>query len=87
MPNYQKMYLIAVSAMADALDELDKLNIGAANEVLTEALYHVEEVYITQGEDDSDTSSDTSYGSEPSEPPRRIRYCFYLTIPKKRSII
>lgn len=69
MPNYQKMYLIAVSAMADALDELDKLNIGAAKEFLKEALYHAEEVYITQGEDDSDTSSDTSDGSEPSEPP------------------
>lgn len=45
MPNFQKMYLIAAGAIADALDELDKLNIG-------EALYHAEEVYISQGEDD-----------------------------------
>ena len=32
MPNYQKMYLIAAGAIADALDELDKLNIGTAKE-------------------------------------------------------
>ena len=51
MPNYQKMYLIAAGAIADALDDLDKLNLGTAKERLREALYHAEEVYITQGED------------------------------------
>ena len=52
MPNFQKMYLIAAGAIADALDELDKLNIGTAKDCLREALYHAEEVYISQGEDD-----------------------------------
>lgn len=51
MPNFQKMYLIAAGAIADALDSLDKLNIGTAKERLREALYHEEEVYISQGED------------------------------------
>ena len=51
MPDFQKMYLIAAGAIADALDELDKLNAGTAKERLREALYHAEEVYISQGED------------------------------------
>lgn len=51
MPGFQKMYLIAAGAIANALDELDKLNIGTAKERLREALYHAEEVYISQGED------------------------------------
>ncbi|WP_300754738.1 hypothetical protein [uncultured Oscillibacter sp.] len=51
MPDFQKMYLIAAGAIADALDELDKLNAGTAKERLREALYHVEEVYVSQGED------------------------------------
>lgn len=54
MPDFQKMYLIATGAIADALDDLDKLNIGTAKERLREALYHAEEVYISQGEDDPD---------------------------------
>ena len=52
MPNFQKMYFIAAGAIADALDEMDKLNVGTAKERLREALYHAEEVYISQGEDD-----------------------------------
>ncbi|WP_297300953.1 hypothetical protein [uncultured Oscillibacter sp.] len=51
MPDFQKMYLIAAGAIADALDELDRLNTGTAKERLREALYHAEEVYISQGED------------------------------------
>lgn len=54
MPNFQKMYLIAAGAIADALDSLDKLNIGTAKERLREALYHAEEVYISQREDNPD---------------------------------
>lgn len=56
MPNFQKMYFIAAGAIADALDDLDKLNIGTAKESLREALCHTEEVYISQGEDDPDDS-------------------------------
>ena len=36
MPDFQKMYLIAAGAIADALDELDKLNAGTAKERLRE---------------------------------------------------
>ena len=50
MPSFQKMYLIVAGAIADALDELDKLNIGTAKERLREALYYAEEVYVSQGE-------------------------------------
>lgn len=52
MPNYQKMYAIAFNAISDALEELDKLNIGAAREHLREAQFHMEELYISQDEED-----------------------------------
>ena len=59
MPNFQKMYFIAAGAIADALDEMDKLNVGTAKERLREALYHAEEVYISQGEDGPDDSPES----------------------------
>ena len=34
MPDYRKMYAIAFNAISDALEELDKLNIGVAKECL-----------------------------------------------------
>ena len=34
------MYAIAFNAISDALEELDKLNIGAAKECLKEAQFH-----------------------------------------------
>ncbi len=52
MPNYQKMYAIAFNAISDALEELDKLNIGAAKERLREAQFHTEKIYISQDEED-----------------------------------
>jgi hypothetical protein len=42
-----------------ALDEPDKLNIGTAKERLREALYHTEEVYISQREDDPGDSPES----------------------------
>jgi len=46
------MYAIAFNAISDALEELDKLNIGAAREHLREAQFHTEELYISQDEED-----------------------------------
>ena len=71
MPDYRKMYAIAFNAISDALEELDKLNIGVAKECLREAQYHTEEIYISQSEDTSDASDDfedseESAGSEDS---------------------
>lgn len=51
MPDYQKMYTIAFNAISDALEELDKLNVGAAKEHLKEAQFHTEELYISPKED------------------------------------
>ena len=48
MSNYQKMYAVAFNAISDALEELDKLNIGAAKEYLKEAQFHTEEIYMSQ---------------------------------------
>ncbi|MCI9579674.1 MAG: hypothetical protein HFF98_12675 [Oscillibacter sp.] len=64
MPDYRKMYAIAFNAISDALEELDKLNIGVAKECLREAQYHTEEIYISQSEDISDDSEDSG---EPEE--------------------
>lgn len=64
MPNYQKMYVIAFNAISDALEELDKLNIGAAKRQLREAQYHTEELYISQAEEDSRGSGDSETPGE-----------------------
>ena len=53
MSNYQKMYAVAFNAISDALEELDKLNIGAAKEYLKEAQFHTEEIYMSQGGGDA----------------------------------
>lgn len=55
MPDYQKMYTIAFNAISDALEELDRLNVGAAKEYLKEVQCHTEEIYISQGEEGSGT--------------------------------
>ncbi len=68
MPDYQKMYLIAADAMADALDELDKLNIGTAKERLREALYHAEEIYISQADDEPEGSGASEKPAPPEDP-------------------
>ena len=48
MSHYQKMYSVLFNAVSDALEELDKLNIGAAKEYLKEAQFHTEEIYMSQ---------------------------------------
>ena len=56
------MYAIAFNAISDALEELDKLNIGAAKECLKEAQFHTEEIYISQDNPDGGTPYGTSKG-------------------------
>lgn len=62
MSHDQKMYAIAFNAISDALEELDKLNIGAAKECLKEAQFHTEEIYISQASPDGGTPDGTSKG-------------------------
>lgn len=52
MAQYQKMYTAAFNAMSDALEELDRLNIGRAQEILRDAQSRTEELYISQEEED-----------------------------------
>ena len=58
MPNYQKMYAIAFNAISDALEELDKLNIGMAKDYLKKAQIQTEELYISQDEEKPGDSND-----------------------------
>lgn len=60
MPDYQKMYAVAFNAISDALEELDKLNIGTAKECLKEAQFHTEELYISQDEEGGSDRSEAS---------------------------
>ncbi len=50
MSYYCKMYSIMFNAVSDALDELDKLNIGMAKDYLKEAQFHTEEIYMAQND-------------------------------------
>ncbi len=60
MPDYQKMYVTAFNAMTCALEELDKLNIGTAKEQLRTAQSQTEEMYMSEGGEESalETGSD-----------------------------
>ena len=42
------MYAVAFNAIPSALEEVDKLNMGAAKEYLKEAQFHTEEIYMSQ---------------------------------------
>lgn len=46
MPNYQKMYTTLFNAINDALEELEKQNVGLAREMLIAAQQKTEEMYI-----------------------------------------
>lgn len=46
MPNYQEMYFILFNAVTDALDAIEKRNIGEAAEVLCQAQQKTESLYI-----------------------------------------
>ena len=46
MPDYQKMYTTLFNAITDALEELEKQNVGLAREMLIAAQQKTEEMYI-----------------------------------------
>ena len=50
MTDYKKEYHIVFNAMTDALEEMEKLNFGAAKEILKQAQIDAEEAYLQQGE-------------------------------------
>jgi hypothetical protein len=47
------MYYVLFTAIADALDALDHLDIGTAKEILRGAHCCTEEIYISQGDRDA----------------------------------
>ena len=47
MPDYQKMYTTLFNAITDALEEIEKQNIGLAKEQLMAAQQKTEEIYIS----------------------------------------
>ncbi len=46
MPDYQKMYTTLFNAITDALEEMQKQNIGLAQERLIAAQQQTEDIYI-----------------------------------------
>ena len=58
MPDYQKLYTIMFNAATDVLEELDKLNIGAAKQRIREAQSRAEDLYISRDEEEGAESPD-----------------------------
>ena len=44
--NYEKMYHLLFNAITDALDQMEKQNLGSANDLLTTAQQKTEEIYM-----------------------------------------
>lgn len=51
MEDYAKLYTLLFNAATDALEELERLNIGAAKERLRAAQQAAEELYVADGEE------------------------------------
>ena len=67
MPDYQKMYLTAFNAITDALEELDRLNIGRAKARLREAQCRAEDIFVSQdGEDGSGEYDESGASGDPA---------------------
>ena len=47
MPNYKRLYFKLFAAIADAVEELEQQNYGAAKELLIRAQQEAEEDYIS----------------------------------------
>ena len=47
MPNYQTMYTTIFNAVTDALEELERLNLGRAEDILKAAQQQTEELYLS----------------------------------------
>lgn len=48
MPDYEKLYFKLFAAMADAVEEMEAQNFGAAKETLIRAQQAAEEQYLTE---------------------------------------
>ena len=44
--NYQKMYHLLFNAITDALEQMEKQNLGSAKDLLTTAQQKTEEIYM-----------------------------------------
>lgn len=44
--NYEKMYHLLFNAITDALEQMEKQNLGSAKDLLTTAQQKTEEIYI-----------------------------------------
>ena len=44
--NYEKMYHLLFNAITDALEQLEKQNLGSAKDLLTTAQQKTEEIYM-----------------------------------------
>ena len=51
MPDYQKLYTLLFNAVTDTLEDLDRLNIGAAKARLVAVQQQAEEMYIEAADD------------------------------------
>lgn len=51
MEDYAKMYTLLFNAATDALEELERLNVGAAKERQWTAQQAAEELYVAGGEE------------------------------------
>ncbi len=47
MPDYEKMYHLLFNAITDALEQIERQNLGAAKDQLIFAQQKAEEIYIT----------------------------------------
>ena len=62
------MYLTAFNAITDALEELDRLNIGRAKARLREAQCRAEDIFVSQdGEDGSGEFDESEESGKPGE--------------------
>ena len=48
MENYKKMYLLLFNASTDAIESMEKLNIGSAKETLMQAQQATEELFMQE---------------------------------------
>ena len=48
MPDYQKLYTLLFNAVTDAVEELEKMNLGRAKELLISAQQQAEERYMEE---------------------------------------
>lgn len=49
MPDYQKLYTLMFNAATDALEDLQKMNVGSAQDRLMHAQLQAEGLYMSQG--------------------------------------